>query len=561
MFRIIAAVIICLVSGLPGFCAYGNIVDKWQLPSDELFKMGIAYRGEHPDSAMMCYSIIEGRYSPNMSEEDIRLCVDALISKWIINFYDYYDYASAYECLIKAREIADENKMTLPNLDLQQGVINQVIGEQTGNKASLDSAYAYYAGGMRNAMKMKDVVTIDVLASNLLWQAWQTDRLDSIDSLWKDYAATQEIGRLPERKFIYGYNIQLYNSLSCLMRKDYDRCIELFDSMYYVSPDGRGAIRYRIIPLVYKSMAMSDKKDYAGAADVLENVLEIIDSMPMKDVLIEVYGRLSKCYAGMGRTLDALEYENKGLKLRDSLVSYSQLSRLDEIRTGRDVRKFRARLEDMENQRRSERMAIAVVVAFLLMLSVFFIILYNRHRKLKDSNRELYNRNVEILRQSEKEQEARKMFERRLEEVTNSSNAEKEEKCSEEKYKNSRLDDAGKSELIESVLGAMASTDEYLQPDFSIERLSELAGSRSKLVSQVINEKQGCNFNAFVNEFRIREACRRINDVERYGNLTLDAISKSVGFRARSSFFTAFKNVTGLTPSEFQKIARSERGK
>lgn len=271
----------------------------------------------------------------------------------------------------------------------------------------------------------------------------------------------------------------------------------------------------------------------------------------------------------MGNETEGLRNENKGLKLRDSLINYSQLSRLEEVKSGRNLRKYQERLAVIEAQRKMQRIVTIVIAIFLVVVCSLLVVLFNRNRRLKESNKVLYDKNIDILRQSEKELETRREYERRLEEmsvresiipeaVKTSKEQTVDKKLGDEKYKGSRLDEADKTELLNAVIGVMNSNDEYLQPDFSIDRLAELAGSKSKLVSQVINERQGCNFNSFVNEFRIREACRRISDIDRYGRLTLDAISKSVGFRARSSFFTAFKGVTGLTPSEFQKIARSE---
>ena len=78
-----------------------------------------------------------------------------------------------------------------------------------------------------------------------------------------------------------------------------------------------------------------------------------------------------------------------------------------------------------------------------------------------------------------------------------------------------------------------------------------------KKVSQVINEKAGCNFNNLINEYRIKEACRRMNDTEQYGKYTIEAISTSVGFKSRSTFLLQFKRVTGLTPSEYQRAQKS----
>ncbi|MFW5548750.1 MAG: helix-turn-helix domain-containing protein [Prevotella sp.] len=88
--------------------------------------------------------------------------------------------------------------------------------------------------------------------------------------------------------------------------------------------------------------------------------------------------------------------------------------------------------------------------------------------------------------------------------------------------------------------------------------MAQLIGVPPKHVSQVINERYQCNFNTFINRYRIHEACRRINNTAHYGHYTLEAISRSVGFKARSSFIVTFKAFTGMTPSEYQRISKSK---
>lgn len=65
----------------------------------------------------------------------------------------------------------------------------------------------------------------------------------------------------------------------------------------------------------------------------------------------------------------------------------------------------------------------------------------------------------------------------------------------------------------------------------------------------------------FINEYRIREACRRLLDDENYGNITFSAIGESVGFSSQVSFNRTFKKVTGITPSLYRKMAEEERRK
>ena len=70
------------------------------------------------------------------------------------------------------------------------------------------------------------------------------------------------------------------------------------------------------------------------------------------------------------------------------------------------------------------------------------------------------------------------------------------------------------------------------------------------------NTCKGRNFNALMNEYRIKEACRRLMDAENYGSYTIEGIARSVGYKSRSNFITIFKSIIGLTPSAFQKMYR-----
>jgi AraC-like DNA-binding protein len=81
--------------------------------------------------------------------------------------------------------------------------------------------------------------------------------------------------------------------------------------------------------------------------------------------------------------------------------------------------------------------------------------------------------------------------------------------------------------------------------------------TKRNYVSQVINEKYDNNFNHLLNEYRIKESCRRMNDTDNYGNYTIESIALSVGFKSRSNFISTFKRFTGLTPSAYLKIAKN----
>lgn len=102
----------------------------------------------------------------------------------------------------------------------------------------------------------------------------------------------------------------------------------------------------------------------------------------------------------------------------------------------------------------------------------------------------------------------------------------------------------------------MDQSDWICRKEFSLNQLAQLVGSNKTYVSQVINEKYGVSFSILLGNNRIKEACRRINDEEQYGQYTLEGISESVGFKSKATFNSSFKRLIGLTPSEYQSMAR-----
>ena len=97
----------------------------------------------------------------------------------------------------------------------------------------------------------------------------------------------------------------------------------------------------------------------------------------------------------------------------------------------------------------------------------------------------------------------------------------------------------------------------FCDPDFSINTLASLCDSNSRYVSQAINETTGDNFRALVNGHRIREARRRLTSDPGFADLTIQSVGESVGFRSASNFINAFKKVTGMTPSLYQRMSRA----
>lgn len=119
------------------------------------------------------------------------------------------------------------------------------------------------------------------------------------------------------------------------------------------------------------------------------------------------------------------------------------------------------------------------------------------------------------------------------------------------------LPDPDRTELSGKIAEVMTNDKRIFSQDFTVDSLAEIIGEKKYLVSQTINDCFSMNFNNYLADYRIKEACRRLTDRENYGHLTIEAISEDLGFKSRSNFTTQFKRITGLTPTEFIKMAKS----
>jgi AraC-like DNA-binding protein len=201
---------------------------------------------------------------------------------------------------------------------------------------------------------------------------------------------------------------------------------------------------------------------------------------------------------------------------------------------------------------------ISGCIILLLIIVVMGILIWKNHQ-LSKANQQLYARNMDVLAAADEEKRLKARYEGELAAIKELIQNGVAGEAVKQKYQNSTLDDDDKNMLQDRIMNLFENTDEIFAEDFNMNKLATLVGSNYKNVSQVINELMGKNFNALLNEYRIQEACRRFNDIANYGHYTIEAIGNSVGYGSRSTFVTQFKMITGLTPSEFQNMARQIR--
>ncbi|MFK7937497.1 MAG: helix-turn-helix domain-containing protein, partial [Saprospiraceae bacterium] len=90
----------------------------------------------------------------------------------------------------------------------------------------------------------------------------------------------------------------------------------------------------------------------------------------------------------------------------------------------------------------------------------------------------------------------------------------------------------------------------YLDPDLTLQQLSEKLRTNTSILSKAINSGFGQNFNNYINEYRVN-AMREKMVLPKYRNYTLVSIAFECGFNSKATFNRAFKKFTGMSPKTY----------
>lgn len=118
-----------------------------------------------------------------------------------------------------------------------------------------------------------------------------------------------------------------------------------------------------------------------------------------------------------------------------------------------------------------------------------------------------------------------------------------------EKYKNKEIDKKT-LQLIEQKFSLIVDKELFLNPNFTLEDAAKELKITKHILSQYVNEILGKSFSSLIREYRVEKAKQLLATESNY---TIESLGYDSGFNSKSTFFTAFKKITGSTPAEYQK--------
>ncbi|WP_292009262.1 AraC family transcriptional regulator, partial [Chryseobacterium sp.] len=104
--------------------------------------------------------------------------------------------------------------------------------------------------------------------------------------------------------------------------------------------------------------------------------------------------------------------------------------------------------------------------------------------------------------------------------------------------------------LFENIKDIVEHQQHFKETDFTISRLSSLLNTNSVYISKAIKYNGYANFTHYLNSCRVNNVKEMIQE-QSLDKITLMYIYTASGFSNQSTFNRVFKQIEGITPSEY----------
>ena len=186
------------------------------------------------------------------------------------------------------------------------------------------------------------------------------------------------------------YNLGAFQVYALWAKHDYAKALSVADRLINGTPDDPEHIRLLLNAYLNKANLLSESGRNAEANRLLDVPERLAGQSELKDALLEIYELRAKLLTKMHQTQLANAFQDRFLKLKDSLYISRQLSNIDEMQFGYDLKKKDERLQQEALKRRMFMQLAAVLVLVALLLTVMLCIIKKKNNRLKESNRQLY---------------------------------------------------------------------------------------------------------------------------------------------------------------------------
>lgn len=543
---IMGVLLVCALAVVAEDVTFLNNRRQWEkLPTATLMQMGKDFMNVKnlPDSAMLCYSLIANRYNESLKGEELQQCIRAHC--WIGNIYfDYFvNYTEGYKYLLRAQDLAEKH-----HYDKFLPVIFNLLGNfywvqeefGLGDQCYME-ALAYHKKSFWKTIELKEYDKLPSDFINLIYIAFDEDKLMLITKERETYRKLI----IPDSAEFKFASEAMNVGVELFTKGHLEQALVTFRQALSknktTSPHNTAPLQVMIDMYVYKTLLQLNRDEDALAT--LKHSKEVLQSK-LPNLMPGIYEEFAKYYRRQNNQPLADKYELLWRRSTDSIAQATQANSVNTVRFLHEIDKMNVEVKELTYREQTKQRILWIVGAAALVAIVLLVLLYINRRRIQENYRQLYEKNQALLAAEDARRQDAET--EQLTEVVPEA----------PKYSHNQMDDDVMDELWLQIKRVMETSEEIYDEQFTIDQLAELIGAKKNYVSQTINTKTGQAFSVLLNEYRIREACRRMNDRENYGNYSVEGIAQSVGYGSRSHFAKLFKAATGVPPSTYMKMCK-----
>jgi len=491
-----------------------------RLSSQQLYDTANYYLTKNSyDTASICFNLFINTIPKNADIEQQKKLLKVYNRLARIYFY-ISDYRMAYDLSIKTLLLCEKY-----NLVSERAVTYTNIGAVYSYLNQPGIAQRYYLQALDLCNDGLDIIPrLNNLSANAL-------EIDQPDSAF--YYINKAISISKQNNDIFSEAI-LSTLASCY------KYVKQYDSAfyYYHTALHHSIINNQII-VETKNLSETGKLFFeVNMIDSARHYIELSNKIALENKFLSIlkdnYLILSEIEKSKGSFKKALNYYTTYTDLKDSISNSGVFGSINLLQRQYEISKTNQQIEELELDRQLKENTIRyqkIIILVILLLFIVLFVIFLQYNRIRKKNKMLVEKNVEIIRI--------------------------EKKVSEKKQENNKIT-GEHDEVINNILKIMEDPAIYCDHSLTLAKFATLTQSHPNNVSQIIKNRFNKNFNSFVNDYRIKEA-QRIFMETGIEKITIESVSEMVGFKSRSVFYDAFKEITGVSPKYYIKSMQGER--
>ncbi|MFP9115640.1 helix-turn-helix domain-containing protein [Flavobacterium sp. RHBU_3] len=268
-----------------------------------------------------------------------------------------------------------------------------------------------------------------------------------------------------------------------------------------------------------------------------EEAISLLTGAESETVLFEnpyiessIYERLSTYFTGYMTPAQQIQYNEKFVS------AYTEIHDNEITALNSFYKLYKSEMETTYSAAESEKTMYYIVLAGLLFVVVITFYVLHIYKNLR------VRKLTEIIGYLEV---PNKLLEKKPVVLKSLSAKEKDKKIN--------MPDDTERMILEK-LKVFEQSGKFTNPNMSLALLAGETDVNTKYLSEVINNHYNDNYNTYINKLRVNYIIEKLKNDPNYLNYKISYLAEESGFSSHSSFTTVFRNIAGISPTEFIQV-------